>query len=64
MKKAHPYEEPAFDVFKLYNSQNAFGLGRIGKLSKPTQLTKIIERIKRYTGAKAFRNHRQRKQIS
>ncbi|MCJ7728299.1 MAG: Nif3-like dinuclear metal center hexameric protein [Sedimentisphaerales bacterium] len=54
MKKAHPYEEPAFDVFKLYNSQNAFGLGRIGKLSKPTQLTKIIERIKRYTGTKAF----------
>jgi dinuclear metal center YbgI/SA1388 family protein len=54
MKKAHPYEEPAFDVFKLYNSQNKFGLGRIGRLSRPTQLTKIIERIKRYTGAKAF----------
>jgi len=54
MKKAHPYEEPAFDVFKLYNSQDKFGLGRIGKLSKPTQLAKIIERIKRYTGAKAF----------
>jgi dinuclear metal center YbgI/SA1388 family protein len=54
MKKAHPYEEPAFDVFKLYNSQNKFGLGRIGKLSKPTQLTRIIKRIKRYTGAKKF----------
>ncbi len=54
MKKAHPYEEPAFDVFKLYNSQNKFGLGRIGRLNKPTQLTKIIERVKKYTGAKAF----------
>jgi dinuclear metal center YbgI/SA1388 family protein len=53
MKKAHPYEEPAFDVFKLYNSQNKFGLGRIGKLNKPTQLTRIIERIKKHTGAKA-----------
>jgi dinuclear metal center YbgI/SA1388 family protein len=54
LKKAHPYEEPAFDVFKLYNSQNKFGLGRIGKLQKPIQLNKIIERIKKYTGAKAF----------
>ena len=53
MKKAHPYEEPAFDVFKLYNNQNKFGLGRIGKLNKPTQLTRIIERIKKHTGAKA-----------
>jgi dinuclear metal center YbgI/SA1388 family protein len=54
MKKAHPYEEPAFDVFKLYNSQNKFGLGRIGKLQKPTQLNKILERIKKHTEAKAF----------
>lgn len=54
MKKTHPYEEPAFDVFKLYNSQNKIGLGRIGKLQKPVQLNKIIDRIKRNTGAKAF----------
>jgi dinuclear metal center YbgI/SA1388 family protein len=54
MRKAHPYEEPAFDVFKLYNEQSKFGLGRIGKLQKPTRLNKILERIKRCTGAKAF----------
>ena len=53
MKKAHPYEEPAFDVFKLYNNQNKFGLGRIGKLQKPMQINKILERIKKHTGAKA-----------
>jgi len=53
MKKAHPYEEPAFDVFKLYNSQNKLGLGRIGKLQKPMQLNKILERIKKHTEAKA-----------
>ena len=23
MKKAHPYETPAFDIIKLYNSQNS-----------------------------------------
>lgn len=54
IKKAHPYEEPAFDVFKLYNNRNKFGLGRIGKLQKPMQLNKILKRIKKYTGAKAF----------
>ncbi len=54
MKKMHPYEEPAFDVFKLYNNQNKLGLGRIGKLQKPMQLSKIIQRIKKHIGAKAF----------
>jgi dinuclear metal center YbgI/SA1388 family protein len=54
MKKAHPYEEPAFDCFKLYNNQNMFGLGRIGKLEKPTKLSDIIKRIKNHTGAKTF----------
>ncbi len=53
MKQAHPYEEPAFDVIKLYNQQHKFGLGRIGKLSKPTRMTEIIKRIKKETGAKA-----------
>ena len=53
MKKAHPYETPAFDCFKLYNSPTKFGLGRIGKLQKPMQLNRIIERIKKHTEAKA-----------
>ena len=52
MKKAHPYEMPAFDIFKLYGSESKFGLGRIGKLARPMQLDRIIERIKKYTGAK------------
>jgi len=53
MKKAHPYEMPAFDCFKLYNTKKKFGLGRIGKLEKPMRIDRIIERIKKYTGAKA-----------
>ncbi len=53
MKKAHPYETPAFDIIKLYNEQSKFGLGRIGKLAEPMRLNKVIERIKEYTGAKA-----------
>lgn len=53
MKKAHPYETPAFDCFKLHGNQNRFGLGRIGKLARPTQLSRIVENIKKHTGAKA-----------
>ena len=53
MRKAHPYETPAFDIIKLYNSQNKFGLGRIGKLAKPLRIEQIIERIKKHTGAEA-----------
>jgi len=53
MKKAHPYETPAYDVFKLYNSQNKFGLGRIGRLAQPLSVEQIIRRVKRCTGAKA-----------
>jgi len=53
MKKAHPYETPAFDIIKLSDSQNEFGLGRIGKLVKPLRIEQIIQRIKKHTGAKA-----------
>lgn len=53
MLKAHPYEQPAFDVLKLHNDRSRFGLGRFGKLEKPASLSKIIARIKAKTGAKA-----------
>jgi dinuclear metal center YbgI/SA1388 family protein len=54
MKKAHPYEMPAYDIIKLYNDQATFGLGRIGKLEKPTKLPELIKKIKKVTGAKAI----------
>jgi putative NIF3 family GTP cyclohydrolase 1 type 2 len=53
MKKAHPYEIPAFDVFKLYDTQSKFGLGRIGKVIPPARIKQIINKIKKHTGAKA-----------
>ncbi len=53
MKKAHPYETPAFDIIRLYDSRDKFGLGRIGKLARPLRIEEIIDRIKKRTGAKA-----------
>ena len=54
LKRAQPYETPAFDVFKLYTDRGKFGLGRIGRLKKPVHLAKIIEKIKKATGTKAI----------
>jgi dinuclear metal center YbgI/SA1388 family protein len=53
MKDAHPYEMPAFDVIKLYDFEDKIGLGRIGLLGKPAQLSAILKKIKAVTGAKA-----------
>ena len=53
MRRAHPYETPAFDVVRHYETENKFGLGRIGKVIEPRSLSSIIERIKKVTGAKA-----------
>ncbi len=53
MNKAHPYEMPAFDCYKLHDTDPKFGLGRIGKLEKPLTVDEIIQRVKKHTGAKA-----------
>lgn len=54
MHKAHPYETPAFDVFRHYDVQSRFGLGRMGALARGEALSAIIQRIKKVTGAKAI----------
>jgi len=53
MLKAHPYEMPAFDIFKIHDINMPLGLGRIGELAKPVRVTQIIKRIKKVTGTKA-----------
>lgn len=54
MRKAHPYETPAFDVLKLHDPETKFGLGRIGELGRPTPLSRIIRQVKHATGARAI----------
>jgi dinuclear metal center YbgI/SA1388 family protein len=53
VKKTHPYETPAFDIYPLFDYASRFGLGRIGPLAEPLRVEQIIERIKRRTEAKA-----------
>ena len=53
MRKSHPYETPAFDVFKIYSTEAPFGLGRIGELARPLRVPQIIKNIKKITGVRA-----------
>ncbi len=53
LRKAHPYETPAFDVFRHYELENRLGLGRMGRLEKPMSLDSVINNVRRITGAKA-----------
>lgn len=50
MIKAHPYEEPAFDIYPL-KPRPVRGIGRYGRLTRPTLLHKLARKLKRDTGA-------------
>ncbi|PKR79013.1 Nif3-like dinuclear metal center hexameric protein [Halalkalibacillus sediminis] len=46
-EKAHPYEEMAYDLFKLEIEGEKRGLGRKGKLSKPMPLDEFANYVKK-----------------
>ena len=43
----HPYEEPAFDIFKVENESRQIGLGRVGELPEPMMPMQFFEYLKR-----------------
>ncbi|MCV7078251.1 Nif3-like dinuclear metal center hexameric protein [Mycobacterium szulgai] len=45
MRAAHPYEEPAFDIFALVPPPGDVGLGRIGTLPAPEPLGAFVSRV-------------------
>lgn len=45
MRAAHPYEEPAFDVFSLASLPAGVGIGRIATLPAPMPLGEFVARI-------------------
>jgi len=44
LRTAHPYEEPAFDVFALAGLPSGVGIGRIGELPEPESLAQFVAR--------------------
>lgn len=55
MLAAHPYEEPAFDLFALKQQTNVQGLGRIGTLPQSMPLQDFAEHVKRVFQVPALR---------
>ncbi|MFH1418911.1 MAG: Nif3-like dinuclear metal center hexameric protein [Planctomycetota bacterium] len=52
VRRSHPYEEPAFDVYPLEAVANeGIGSGRIGDFAKPVKVSAIAKALARKTGA-------------
>lgn len=63
MFAAHPYEEPAFDLFKMQQKTNEQGIGRIGKLEKDMTLEDFARHVKESFSVPALRFVGDRKTI-
>lgn len=53
--KAHPYEEVAYDVYKIENKFKDAGIGRLGKLKEPESFGDFKRKIKNRLGIKGFK---------
>lgn len=53
MRAAHPYEEPAFDVYPLAAKPTAIGIGRLARLPKPVALNALAAQLAKACGAAA-----------
>jgi dinuclear metal center YbgI/SA1388 family protein len=53
MRRAHSYEEPAYDVYPLRPATAAEGVGRVGELEEATLLGELGRRAKERLGAVA-----------
>ncbi len=53
---AHPYEEPAYDIYPLKNSWESVGAGVIGELSSPADELSFLKNIKEVFGAGSVRH--------
>lgn len=52
LRRVHPYEEPAFEVYALQARPDASrGGGRVADLSAPTPIDELARRVKRATGS-------------
>jgi dinuclear metal center YbgI/SA1388 family protein len=45
LRAAHPYEEPAFDIYALATVPGDVGLGRVGALPRPEPLSAFVSRV-------------------
>ncbi len=56
LKKAHPYEEPAFDIVNLCNTSGKIGSGLIGELQESMPETSFLAKLKTEFGLPLIRH--------
>ncbi|MBC7472727.1 MAG: Nif3-like dinuclear metal center hexameric protein [Candidatus Sericytochromatia bacterium] len=47
LNESHPYDEVVYDLYKLENNKETYGIGTIGEFYTPFKLAEIIKMIKR-----------------
>jgi dinuclear metal center YbgI/SA1388 family protein len=52
MRRAHSYEEPAYDLYPLRPPRSALGEGRVGRLPRPVPLAELAATVKTGLNAK------------
>jgi dinuclear metal center YbgI/SA1388 family protein len=53
--QAHPYEEVAYDIYKLENTLQQAGMGMIGELTATLPLEDFLEKVKKVFGLKMIK---------
>ena len=55
LRSHHPYETMAYDVYPLTQPETTFGIGRVGDLTKSSDLRSLAHRVKRSLGVETLR---------
>ncbi len=55
LKKAHPYEEPAYDIYPTKNENPNYGFGAIGELTKPLSEKEFLSLVSKTLEAEGVR---------
>lgn len=54
----HPYEEVAYEIFNLKNSDQNLGMGMVGELPKPMGEIEFLEQVKQHMNVSVIRHSR------
>lgn len=55
LRRSHPYEEAAFDVYPLESTNATTGLGALGRLPRPVQAAAFLRQVKKHLHAPGLR---------
>ena len=58
MIQAHPYEEPAYDIYSLNNKNTTIGSGLIGEIEQATPIKEYLNMVKQTLGTRYIKHNR------